>query len=258
MKMDFWKYQGTGNDFIMLDGRTTKLEISADQIESLCHRRFGIGADGFIILQPSESADFKMQYFNSDGRTSSMCGNGGRCILHFANKLGLVKDHYWFEAIDGMHEGRVEANKVHLKMNDVPAVHQLSDNEFFLDTGSPHHIVFVDTLPGETFLNKAMAIRYSEKYRSEGVNVSYVTVESDQLKIRTYERGVEDETYSCGTGVTAAAVAAHFAKKIKPSGIAVQAVGGELEVQFNSGAGLYDNIWLIAPAQAVFQGSIEV
>ena len=243
----------------MIDDRKNKYtEITDEQVKLMCDRRFGIGADGLIFLRNSEEYDFEMVYYNSDGRTSTMCGNGGRCILRFANDLGIDVENYSFMAVDGLHYGVVNEDVVSLHMVDVDEVRQLSENELFIDTGSPHHVVFVDELPGDDFVSKARAIRNNETYAKEGVNVNFVKVTPDGLQMRTYERGVEDETYSCGTGVTAAALAAHFTGRITESPMEVITAGGTLEVNFERNGDIYTDIWLTGPAERVFRGRIKL
>lgn len=259
MKVKFYKYQGTGNDFVMIDDRKNKYtEITDEQVKFMCDRHFGIGADGLIFLRNSEEHDFEMVYYNSDGHKSTMCGNGGRCILRFANDLGVDADNYSFMAVDGLHYGTVTDDIVSLQMIDVADVRQLNDNELFLDTGSPHHIVFVDELPGDDFISAAKAIRYNETYAKEGVNVNFVKVTNKGLHMRTYERGVEDETYSCGTGVTAAALAASFTGRVKQSPIEVLTAGGKLELDFKQSGDVFTDIWLTGPAERVFKGRIKL
>jgi diaminopimelate epimerase len=252
----FYKYQGTGNDFIMIDGREEIPSFSQNDIAQLCHRRFGIGADGLIILAPHSELDFRMIYYNSDGRESTMCGNGGRCIARFAADLLAVGDKMKFMAIDGEHQASLFGDEVALQMIDVEEISTLGD-EYFADTGSPHHIAFADELVEMDLISQARAIRYNDHYRQEGVNVNFVKVDDNVLSMRTYERGVEDETYSCGTGVTAAAIIAHAAGKINIQSVEVQTRGGNLKLSFSLSAdGKYQNIWLQGPATYVYKGEI--
>lgn len=265
--MKFFKYQGAGNDFVMLDQRTDKV-ISRGQTEKiarLCDRRFGIGADGLILLQTLEGYDFEMVYFNADGRESTMCGNGGRCIAAFAHDLGIVGDTCHFTAIDGAHEARISYTPgkqeawVELKMNDVQQV-EIQDNTFILNTGSPHYVRFENALAAKDMVAEGRAVRYSERFQKEGINVNLAEPDNGPgLNIRTYERGVEDETLACGTGVTAAAIAQYFQAGLKPGTheIPVHARGGELAVRYTvDGAGHFTNIWLCGPAAFVFSGEI--
>ena len=265
--MLFWKYQGAGNDFILLDQRERQWIVRADtaRIRRLCDRHFGIGADGLILLQNRPGFDFEMVYFNADGRESSMCGNGGRCIAAFAKHLGLIFGHGRFWAIDGEHEARLAHTLpsgeewVELKMQNVQHVEKQGD-AFVLNTGSPHFVRFVDGLDNVDMVREGRAVRYAEPFQAEGINVNLVCAEPSGLSIRTYERGVEDETLACGTGVTAAAIA-HFLRAGGPPGpaeVSVRARGGGLAVRFTARPdGTFTDIWLCGPAQQVFAGEIE-
>lgn len=262
MTIPFIKYQGTGNDFIMIDQSTHRyLEISDRQsIEFLCHRRFGIGADGLILLEQSQKYDFRMVYFNADGRQSTMCGNGGRCIVHFAHSLGIERDIYHFEAIDGLHEAcMIEGmeNGVRLKMNDVTTIKRLKENEFELNTGSPHFVRFVQEIPGNVDA-EGREVRYAPQYAEAGINVNFAVISDHELHTATYERGVEAETLSCGTGVTAVALAARLYNPGTPSPVRVKTKGGDLWVEFESKDGNFSNIWLSGPATPVFTGEIRL
>ncbi len=243
----------------MIDNRDEKFSgLTSAQIQKICQRRFGVGADGLILLEDSDKYDFKMVYFNSDGRESSMCGNGGRCILQFVYDLGLTQENYAFTAIDGLHHGVVDRDEVCLEMTDVQDVKMFENGDLFLDTGSPHHIVFADALPGDDFIAQAKNIRHNDRYNEQGVNVNFVKVTPKLLEMRTFERGVENETLSCGTGVTAAAISSYHSGKIKSNVIDVETSGGRLQVKFKPNGAGYKDIWLIAPATRVFEGEIEV
>ena len=260
MQLTFYKYQGTGNDFVMIDNRMKVMSKNNTKlINHLCDRKFGIGADGLILLEdPEEGLDFKMVYYNSDGNESSMCGNGGRCIIAFAQFLGIISDNCKFSAVDGLHEGRIsESGSVGLKMNDVQDIEQKSEFSF-LNTGSPHHVIFSDAVKDIDIKKVGAGIRYSDQYAGTGgANVNFVQVINDNsLKIRTYERGVEDETLSCGTGATAAAIAAHAKGKVKSDSISLQTEGGILKVDFVAGEKGFSNIWLEGPALQIFKGEI--
>ena len=259
MHLAFYKYQGTGNDFVMVDNRTLSWQPdSVEQVRKICDRRFGVGADGLILLEELEGYDFRMVYYNSDGRESTMCGNGGRCVSRFASDLGMKKEEYRFKAIDGDHLARVSEEEVSIRMIDVQDVRQL-ENAVFVDTGSPHHIVFSHDTAQMEIVPRARDIRYSDHYRQEGVNVNFVEVqENDHLFMRTYERGVEDETLSCGTGVTAAVLAAFKQEKVGAHKVYVHTRGGELSVSFKPAEVGFTDIWLTGPAEFVFEGSIEV
>lgn len=258
MRMTFYKYQGTGNDFIIVDNRLQHIDKNdTKRIAELCDRRFGIGADGFILLENEKTSDFKMVYYNSDGNESSMCGNGGRCIAAFAKYLGIIDKSTSFEAIDGLHNAKFEDGLVHLQMQDVDSV-EIYDNHTFLDTGSPHHVEMVSGIGNFEVKQKGSEIRYGEPYGKAGCNVNFVEQLSDSnFAVRTYERGVEDETLSCGTGVTAVALAMHSNTITVSDEVILKTQGGELKVQFESVSSGYKNIWLIGPAEQVFKGEIE-
>lgn len=262
MQISFHKYQGTGNDFIIIDDRDTEWDriLTTDDIGFLCHRRFGIGADGLILLKNSVNHDFKMVYFNADGRESSMCGNGGRCIVHFAHSLKIFDQKTSFEAIDGLHEAFIsEDGMVHLKMTDVDDINVLNERHYTLNTGSPHFVTFRPELPADVSEEGAI-IRYSPPYAENGINVNFVRETDSCLEVATYERGVEDETLSCGTGVTAVSIA--HAKKEGENGHVEKTVitkGGKLHIAFDlSHQGKASDIWLIGPAECVFKGHIKL
>ena len=255
MKILFYKYQGAGNDFIMIDNRETNFMPEQSLIQKLCDRHFGVGADGLILLEEDVETDFKMVYFNSDGRESTMCGNGGRCIVRFAADLGMVQDKAKFQAIDGLHEAIIENEIIHLKMTNVASVEQFPTH-LFLNTGSPHHIEFVRNLADVDVTKIGREIRLGAPYFNEGSNVNFVElIDENTLKIRTYERGVEAETLACGTGITAAAIAAFESGKTLSNEINISALGGELKVSFQKNdSGGFENIWLTGPAELVFEG----
>lgn len=266
--MKFWKYQGAGNDFVLIDQRSEQWLIRSDtgQIARLCDRRFGIGADGLILLQNHPDYDFEMIYFNADGRESSMCGNGGRCIAAFARDRGIIGQNTRFLAIDGPHEALVSQTGapgeawVELKMTGVQHV-EIRDNTFVLNTGSPHYVRFEKEIADLDMVQEGRNVRYSDRYRAEGINVNLVEEQAGHLDIRTYERGVEDETLACGTGVTAAAIAHFLHRGGKPGSaeINVHARGGQLSVRFQmDDQGSFSDIWLCGPAQQVFEGAVEI
>ena len=258
MTITFYKYQGTGNDFIIVDNRLQTIDKNnSKRIAQLCDRRFGIGADGFILLETDENADFKMVYFNADGNESSMCGNGGRCIAAFAKFLNIVETETKFVAIDGFHKAKIQDGIVHLQMQNVNTI-KTYDKHLFLDTGSPHHVETVSNLATIDVKSKGSKIRYSKLYNAVGSNINFVEkVAQDYFAVRTYERGVEDETLSCGTGVTAVALAMHNKGEVKDQSVRLKTQGGELQVTFNTTKNGYDDIWLIGPALQVFKGEIE-
>ncbi len=254
----FVKYHGTGNDFVLIDQRE-KAWLAPDSgalIRAMCNRRFGIGADGLILLQAHPATAFEMLYFNADGRPGSMCGNGGRCAVAHAFRLGWIGTDCKFKGPDGIHRAQIdpEGEWVDLQMGDVTSVQQSGDS-YVLDTGSPHHVVFLDRLDGLDVVAAGRAIRYNQRYAEKGINVDFVVVKDDRLQLATYERGVEDETLSCGTGVTAAALAYALKASGKArSPVKVEAKGGLLEVRFRQDGQAFFDIWLSGPAQAVFEG----
>ncbi len=265
MTIPFEKYQGAGNDFIMIDQRTHQHIKHNDQaqIALLCDRRFGIGADGLILLENEQGYDFKMVYFNSDGQPSSMCGNGGRCIVAYAKALGLINSKCKFLAVDGPHDALVRSDGlVELQMQDVTAI-EMGPDYFYLNTGSPHFIRFAEDAHLVDVVHEGQKVRYNDRFRAEGTNVNFVSLtEEGGLAIATYERGVEDETLACGTGVTAAAIADYLQRTQKPNSgiweIPVKAKGGQLWVRFQPEPNAFKDIWLISPAKAVYKGEISV
>ena len=259
MKQSFYKYQGTGNDFIVFDNRNDSFpKNNKVLIKNLCHRKFGIGADGLLLLESSKEFDFKMIYFNADGNEGTMCGNGGRCIVAFAKKLEIIDSKTSFEAVDGTHQATMFNDIVSLKMNNVNSIDNHKDH-IFLDTGSPHHVEFLDDVSTIDVLKKGKEIRYGSPYFEKGTNVNFVQqIKPDTYKVRTYERGVENETLSCGTGVTAVAIAADFSQRSNSKNIKLQTIGGDLEVSFQNDKNSYKHITLKGPATFVFKGSVEI
>ncbi len=254
MKLHFTKYHGTGNDFIMIDDRSERFDESdVELIAAMCSRRFGIGADGLILLRNEVGYDFKMVYFNSDGRQSSMCGNGGRCLIQFAHSLSVFENRCVFLAIDGDHLGEVLSDgTIKLKMGDVSSISRQGD-DFVLDTGSPHYVQFSDDLQEKNIKEDGAEIRFSDQYVANGINVNFIELNEGILHVATYERGVEDETYSCGTGVTASAIVAHENNALQ-SPISIKTKGGSLKVHLQKEGGIYRDIWLEGPAVSVFEG----
>jgi diaminopimelate epimerase len=260
MQIQFYKYQGAGNDFVIMDNRNNIYDsLNRKQVAFLCDRRFGIGADGLMLLNKHAEYDFEMKYYNSDGRESSMCGNGGRCLVKFASDKGINKDIYTFLAVDGEHEANIYPDgTVGLKMNDVKEVKKENGN-YILNTGSPHFVHLTTDVMHLDVFAKGREIRYNNEFKKEGINVNFVEqlAEPDKIIVRTYERGVEDETLSCGTGVTAAALVCYH----NDNGfnhVEVKTKGGVLSVEYDKIGNEYKNIWLNGPAVRVFEGMIEI
>lgn len=256
MENTFYKYQGTGNDFVMIDNRKGQFpKEDTELVAKICDRRFGVGADGLILLENDAETDFRMVYFNADGKEGSMCGNGGRCIVAFANFLDVIEEETVFIAVDGLHKATIVGDVVSLKMLDVSEIKEKS-NALFMDTGSPHHIQLVNGLKSFNVAKEGARIRYGI-YGEKGSNVNFVETNVDGgFSIRTYERGVEDETLSCGTGVTAVALGMYHLGNTKEKTVAVKALGGNLEVSFKEDHGAYSNIYLKGEAKQVFKGEL--
>lgn len=260
MKIPFHKYQGTGNDFIIIDNREGLYnELTKEQVSFICHRRFGIGADGLMLLNQHPGYDFEMKYYNSDGRESTMCGNGGRCLTKFAWQAGIHKPLYHFIAVDGEHEAEIDDDgTVSLKMKDVKGLKEYH-GDFIVDTGSPHYVKMVNDLYNFNVYQKGHDIRNSNTFQKDGINVNFVEQnDDDEITVRTYERGVEDETLSCGTGVTASALVCYH-NEIGFNSVTVNTPGGKLSVEFDRlDDDTYSNIWLSGPAEKVFEGVISI
>ena len=259
MKLNCYKYQGTGNDFVLIDNRDNSISLSIEQIKWLCDRRFGIGADGLMLLELAPNVDFKMVYYNSDGNESSMCGNGGRCITAFAKKIGVIENEAKFIAIDGLHEAKIIEDWISLKMNDVRNI-EVGNDFFYLNTGSPHYVKFVSDVENVDVYSEGKKIRYNARFEAEGTNINFIEKKENELFVRTYERGVENETLSCGTGVTAAAlVAAISGASNTKNNCAIKTLGGNLNVKFEKVLeNTFYNIWLEGPATFVFKTEIEL
>ena len=257
MNLKFHKYQGTGNDFVMIDNR----ELIFDKenlalVAQLCDRKFGIGADGLILIENHESVDFDMIYFNADG-TKSFCGNGSRCAVAFAKHLNMIDSKTTFNAIDGTHEANISGDVVELKMGNVEEVEE-GENHFFIHTGSPHYIIYTENVQNIDIVPEAHKVRYNSRFTDQGTNVNFVQKKSEVLEIRTYERGVEDETLSCGTGATAVALSGAIKFEMK-SPVAIKVQGGELKIKFNQLSNQsFNDIWLIGKGESVYSGEIEI
>lgn len=260
MKITFSKYQGAGNDFIVIDNRTRTFPISEELIKKMCNRHFGIGADGLMLLEDSSTgADFLMRYFNADGGESTMCGNGGRCITHFANKLGIISAKTTFAGIDGIHHASMVSNSyVELKMKDVNQI-EIIDDGYFIDTGSPHYVSFVRDADSVDVAREGKMIRQSVNINNGGTNANFIQViAKNTLKIRTFERGVEAETLACGTGAVASGIAYSLYLEADSECVTLIAPGGELKVRFKRmGSNHFSDIWLEGPANHVFDGEID-
>lgn len=257
MLIHFYKYQATGNDFILIDNRSGEVQLTTRQIQQLCDRKFGIGADGLMLIENHPTSDFNLIYYNSDG-SQSLCGNGSRAAVQFASFLGMIHDHTTFEAYDGTHTANLlDHDIVRLRMNDVNQI-TTTNNHLFLNTGSPHVVHFVDNVTTFPVVAEGRTIRYSDAFKPGGTNVNFAQhLKDNTLYVRTYERGVEDETLSCGTGVTAAALAATTRGLTSP--VTIQTPGGNLSVEFKSGhSGAFTDIYLIGPAKMVFKGTLEL
>ncbi len=262
MTVEFYKYQGAGNDFVILDNRNNNLNLSTLQINKICNRRFGVGADGLMTLKNHDNYDFSMTYYNSDGKEGSMCGNGGRCILAFSQRIGINKNPLKFIATDGPHDGEIieEHNNeslVKLKMIDVSQF-ETAENYYVIDTGSPHYIQFTNKLATKNVFKEGKKIRNSKPFKNEGINVNFVEANDNNLFVRTYERGVENETLACGTGVTASALAYAVKNNLEQESIQIKTLGGDLKVSFKKSGGIFKSIWLEGPATFVFKGKIEI
>ena len=260
MKLAFHKYQGTGNDFIVIDNRKNEVILSNDQVRRLCDRRFGVGADGLMLLQLRQGYDFEMIYYNADGKPGTMCGNGARCLTKFAYSLGIHRTIYSFLAADGPHQAEIDTDgSVSLKMRDVNGIRKFH-GDFILDTGSPHYVKMVTDVMKVDIFKKGQDIRHSKEFEEEGINVNFVEQleDVDKILVRTYERGVEDETWSCGTGVTAAALVCYHNEN-GFNEVEVKTLGGNLSVEYDRiDDGKYENIWLSGPAEKVFEGTADI
>ena len=254
----FNKYQGTGNDFIIIDNRNSIFSPdNSALIKKLCNRRFGIGADGLILINNKTGFDFEMVYFNADGFIGTMCGNGGRCTADFALKSGIAEKKLRFIAADGIHFAEPDGELIRLKMNDVNEISSVAGN-YFINTGSPHYVIFTKELGNLDVFNEGRKIRQSKNFQPGGTNVNFVESESNGIFVRTFERGVEDETLSCGTGVTASAIASVLSGHFVSSPVNVRTRGGNLSVEFEVNGTQISDIWLCGPATFVFEGKIKI
>ncbi|ADY53302.1 diaminopimelate epimerase [Pseudopedobacter saltans DSM 12145] len=261
MKLKFYKYQGAGNDFIIVDNRENEVDHrNPALIEGICNRRFGVGGDGMMFLQQKDGYDFEMVYYNSDGQPSSMCGNGGRCIVAFAKYLKVIDSETDFLAVDGPHYAKVSdsGDWVSLQMINVDVIKK-DGEDYVLNTGSPHYVRLVDDLQNVDMYEEGRKVRYNDTYKAQGINVNFVEDEGDHLFVRTYERGVEDETYACGTGVTAVALAmAKYQNRTGEISTPVKVLGGNLNIRFKYDGEKYEDIFLEGPAKKVFEGELDL
>ncbi|MEA3496597.1 MAG: diaminopimelate epimerase [Bacteroidota bacterium] len=261
MKINFSKYHGTGNDFILIDNRKNLFPAENNKlIQQLCYRQFGIGADGLILLEDDEKQDFNMKYFNSNGFEGSMCGNGGRCVVHFARELGIISGYTFFNTTDGLHTAEIENNIVRLSLNDVKKI-TINKEYFFLNTGSPHAVFFKNEINNIDVFSEGKKIRNSKEFAPEGTNVNFVKIiDKNNISIRTYERGVENETLSCGTGAVASAISTYLYQKIKTDNYSVQlqTKGGNLKVNFKIDKSIFTKIILEGAVVKVFDGTTTI
>jgi diaminopimelate epimerase len=259
MKLHFFKYQGCGNDFVILDNRKNEIRLNQQQVEKICDRHFGIGADGLMLLQEEKGYDFRMVYYNSDGNISTLCGNGSRCITAFAQRLGIIKNKAHFLAADGDHHSEINGEEIALAMNDVPAIEDRKDF-LFLNTGSPHVVKWVTDVKNFDVFTEGKRIRKSEPFKSKGgTNVNFAEQIPGGIFVRTYERGVENETLSCGTGVTASALVAGFlGRSTSGTSCTVKTPGGDFTVTFQKKDSGFTDIWLKGPATFVFEGALSL
>ena len=261
--MKFYKYHGTGNDFILLDNREKSIVLKSDDVRRLCDRRYGIGADGLILLNPSERADFEMVFYNNDGSSDTFCGNGGRCIAAFAHRLGVIGEKGSFLASDGIHQVEVvektnpNETVIRISMSDCPMPQPFSDDTFFINTGAPHLVIFSNDIEALDVLS--LGAQHSNDSRIAGrTNVDFVEKKSDGLFVRTFERGVEDETLSCGTGITASALvyAANFLEAVQQNVITIVSRGGTLKVYYAKTEDIFHDVYLEGGATFVFEGEV--
>lgn len=253
----FQKYQATGNDFVIIDNRASNLVLTEEQIARICHPKFGVGADGVMLIENHPTRNFHLEYFNSDG-SKSLCGNGCRAAVQFASQLGIVNGKASFTAFDGDHTAEIlPSGIVRLKMADVEAP-KLIGSDYYIYTGSPHYIRFVSDVKDYPVVEEGKKIRYDDQFKPGGTNVNFVELQPDDtLFVRTYERGVENETLSCGTGITGAALAASLKGYHSP--VHIKSLGGELSVEFKTGqSGTFHDIYLTGPAKMVFKGQLEL
>ncbi|MFO7791185.1 MAG: diaminopimelate epimerase [Bacteroidales bacterium] len=258
MKMHFYKYQGTGNDFIIIDALKSDVALNPAQIKKLCDRRFGIGADGLMVIKSRLGYDFEMLYYNSDGYEGTMCGNGARCILRYASNKKLIDKNADFMVGGNVYHGRIDNDLIHVIMNDVEVPSQKNGHSE-IDTGSPHIVIPVSFLENYDVIKEGRRIRYDTAYKPDGINVNFIEeISENEINMRTYERGVEAETWSCGTGAIAGAVFQATRHEISEGSIDINMPGGTLKVSFTRSGDHFVNIRLSGPAVFVFEGEVVV
>lgn len=261
MTIHFSKFHGTGNDFIIIDNRDNLCQLGSAIIEKLCDRHTGIGADGLIMLEITAGGNYFMRYYNSDGKEATMCGNGGRCVASYAVMSGITAREFDFMAGDGKHHAFVEVKSdglfdVKLKMNDVKKISKLTDG-YFIHTGAPHFVKFANFTDSSEIITDGRLLRYDNRFQPQGVNVNFAAFTTEGIRVRTYEKGVENETLSCGTGATAAALAAMLELGLDQKEWKIRTKGGELSVTANFNGRVFTEIILQGPAQFVFSGQIN-
>ena len=254
--MKFFKYQATGNDFIIIDNYGKEIKLTSDQVKKICDRRFGVGADGLILLEEKEGYDYSMIYYNSDGNKSTFCGNGSRCLAHFAHKKKLFKHKAHFFANNSNYLAFIQKGLISIKMPNISNFKINDDGTIFIDSGSPHVVLFRKNVNKIDVINLGREIRYSEMYSQNGVNINFVEEINKSLNVRTYERGVENETLSCGTGAVAAVIASHINGLIESGNVNVKTKGGDIKVSYNYDLNLYKDIYLSSDVSLVFYGEL--
>lgn len=261
MTLKFDKYQGAGNDFIILNNYNGSYSrLSEEQIRGMCNRQMGIGADGLILLEPSDSSDFEMKYYNSDGKVSSLCGNGARCVVLYAHKKKIIGEKTKFNTIDGVHQAWLTSHeKIKIQLNEVKKILKHKGSHI-VNTGSPHYVKIVDNISDLNVKKEGSEIRYLKDFIPEGINVNFLQKKNNSnFLIRTYERGVEDETLACGTGAVAAAIVMHnIGETLGNTNLEIDTLGGSLKVDFDFDNSIYKNIFLEGPAKFVFSGTYKL
>lgn len=263
-ELKFSKYSGAGNDFILIDNREGGFDADSGLIEKMCARQIAVGADGLILLENSDQADIRMRYFNADGGEAEMCGNGSRCLIAFARKLGIVKDEYSFQTMERVLKARVKGDAISIQMGEVLDTLLNIDIEVdarkctvhFTNTGVPHTILFVDDLDQIDLDGTGGKIRFHQRFQPKGTNVDFVTkTGKNSVAMRVYERGVEGETLACGTGVTAAGIIANLVHNVKPPVKVAVRSGDTLTVDFKKSDDKFSDVVLTGPATLIYDGT---